>query len=112
VIASIALLFSSKKVWGVALVLGAAAIGILGWTHHETHAEIEHAEHRIEETGKKYKALRKAQDEKASDEELVRSVSAMYGVAMPAAAPEPAEGAEHGGHGEHGEHGGNEHHKE
>jgi hypothetical protein len=79
VVASIALLFASRKVWAVALVLGASAIGILGWTYATTHEELAHAEHRIEETGTKYRELRKAQDEKASDEELVASVEARYG---------------------------------
>jgi hypothetical protein len=93
VIASIALLFSSRKVWGISLVLGACCIGIIGWTYSTTHAEIHHAEARIAESAKKYSEIRKAQDEKPDDEKLVADVEALVGA--PPAEHAPTAPAEH-----------------
>jgi hypothetical protein len=96
VIASIALLFSSRKVWGVSLVLGLSCAGILGWTYSTTHAEVHHAEVRIHESGKKYSDLRKSQDEKPDDEKLVAEVEGLLGVPPSAHAPAaPAHAPEH-----------------
>ncbi len=102
VIASIALLFSSRKVWSIALALGAVAVGILGWTYTTTRAELREAEHRIEESGHKYRFLRKALDDRAEEEEMLRGLWSTYGVKPPVDPVPPTE--EHGGeHGKPGE---------
>jgi chemotaxis protein histidine kinase CheA len=95
VIASIALLFSSRKVWAVSLVLGALCAGIIGWTYSATHAEIHHAELSIAENSKKYHDLRKSQDEREEDEKLVTNVEASFGEHTPAPAPAPHSAPSH-----------------
>src|SRR5262249_53474576 len=95
VIASIALLFSSRKVWGVSLVLGASALAIIGYTWSSTHGEIHHAEEKIAETGKRYEEVHRGSDEKREDERLIHEIEAYYGET---AAPEPAVKRPESGH--------------
>jgi hypothetical protein len=104
VIASIALLMSSKKIWSASLVLGVLAIGIVAHTRMTIHTHLVEAEHKIEEHGKVYRELRKNQSLGDEESALIKSVEAIVGtVSAPKAAPEKGEKPKAGEHG--GEHG-------
>ena len=110
VIASIALLMSSRKIWGVSLVLGVACIAVVVHTRVTFGKEIAESAEVVEHKEKAYKELRKAGSMVAEDEDFLKSIEAVLGKA---AAPKAAAAGEHGG-AEHGkdEHGGAEHGKD
>jgi hypothetical protein len=109
VIASIALLMSSRKMWGVSLVLGGFCLCVIGHTRVTIGPHIAEGEHKSEETGKVYAELRKAQSATDEDDALVASIEAALGPAPKhAPATKPAGGHGSGEHGS-GEHGATEH---
>ena len=63
VIASIALLLSSRFVWAIAALIGLGGAGIVGYTFVHTRAMVHEAEHRIEEAVKKTAAIEDDDDD-------------------------------------------------
>lgn len=84
VVASIALLLSSRKVWAVSVIIGLGGGAIVGYTFVHTRAELHHAEERIDEAKKKVATVEKEESEEGA---------APAGSAKPNEAHEP--------HGEH-----------
>jgi hypothetical protein len=70
VIASIALLLSSRIIWAIAVVIGAAGGGIIGYTFTHTRAAVAAAEKKIEEAAKRTAEIENddKDDDKAKDE--------------------------------------------
>lgn len=66
VVASVALLLSSRAIWLISVILGVAGAGVIGWTSWRTHTDLSIAEKRIEEALKHEAEIEAADD---SDEE-------------------------------------------
>jgi Domain of unknown function (DUF4337) len=94
VIASIALLLSSRPVWMISVIIGLGGFGIIGYTFNHTRALLGHAEKKIEEA-KKRTAEIEADDDKDDDGDGVPNAQEKE--------KEPPKD-EHGGGGGHGEH--------
>lgn len=66
VVASVALLLSSRAIWLISVIFGVAGAGVIGWTSWRTHTDLSIAEKRIEEALKHEAEIEAADD---SDEE-------------------------------------------
>jgi hypothetical protein len=74
VLASIAMLFKSRKVFWLAVLMGVACVIVVAHTWQHTSSQLHHAERRIEKAQRRYVALSsEAADEKA-DEALVEEI--------------------------------------
>lgn len=76
VVASIALLLSSRKAWGASAAFGVACAGLIAFTFVTTRSHIRHAEEEVARTKAAYQELRKIDGADAADERLVASVEA------------------------------------
>ena len=74
VMASIALLFLNRKVWGFAVLLGIIAVAIVGTTFSNIRGELHHAEETIEHAHKHYDSFNSEGAAKKADEELLHAV--------------------------------------
>jgi len=79
VIASVALLLASARIWMVSVLCGAIGLGVIGYTYSTTHAALAEAEKKIEEAAK-----REAEMEKDDEEEPAQAPGA---AAKPASSP-------------------------
>ncbi len=95
VIASIALLLSSKKAWYTSVVFGSICALVLSWTFATTRIHAHHAEEEIAKHKAVYQKLRKDKASAEEDEETIKTIElAIKG--MPAgAAAEPSEAHAH-----------------
>lgn len=76
VVASIALLLSSRKAWAASALFGAACAGLIAFTFVTTRGHIHHAEEEIARTKSAYQQLRKKDMAQAADERLVAGIEA------------------------------------
>ncbi|MEZ0227607.1 MAG: DUF4337 family protein [Planctomycetota bacterium] len=74
VLASIAMLMKSRKVWFVSMLLGIAGIIVVIHTWQDTAALLHHAERRIETSQRRYVSLSSEAADEAADEELVKEI--------------------------------------
>jgi len=70
VIASIALLMSSRGVWLVAVVCGLAGAGVIGTTYVKTHKELKEAEEKIEEAKKETEKIEEDDEDEEEKKEM------------------------------------------
>lgn len=100
VIASIALLLSSRAVWGGSVVLGVACAGIIGWTYVGTKAHLEHGEHAVEEAKQEFKKHASDKSGAERDAKFVKEVEDKAKAALAARGHGAAGGHGGGGHGD------------
>lgn len=74
VVASIALLFSNKKVWSASLVLGLTALLLVGFTWIQVGGSLGKADKEIARAQSRFNGYRYEESEKEADEDLLRSV--------------------------------------
>jgi hypothetical protein len=79
VVASIALLLSSRKVWMIAVLLGVGGFGIVTMTFIRTRGKLRDAEHKIEEAAKRTEAI----EEDDEDEDEKKDMGGEGGEAKP-----------------------------
>jgi hypothetical protein len=93
VIASIALLLSSRAVWLGSVILGLACFGIIGWTYASTKTHLEHGEHAVEEAKKEVEKHKSSKSVAEREAAFVKEVEAKAKAAI------AARGGGHGGEG-------------
>lgn len=74
VVASIAMLFQSRKIWGISVVLGIASLVIVVTTWSELSAKLEHSEKKTVDAGRRYASLSSEAADEAADEELLKAI--------------------------------------
>ena len=74
VIASIALMLSSRAVWGVSVVFGVGCIVVILWTYTGTKSHIHHGEHEVELKKTAVMELRKADAQNKDDEKTLEEI--------------------------------------
>ena len=85
VIASVALLLSNKKAWGLSVVFGVGCVSVLAWTWVVSNAHTSHAEAEIARTKAAYEVMRHDKEHEHDDEEILAAIEAkIQAVEMPA----------------------------
>jgi hypothetical protein len=83
VIASIALLLSSRAVWMIAVISGIGGAGIIGWTFMKTRGQLKDAEAKIEEAKKESETIEEDDDDADEEKKLEESSVKGEGSAKP-----------------------------
>ena len=74
VLASIAMLFRSRKVFWLAVVVGLAGLAIVAFTWYDTATRLHHAEKKCVDAQRRYVSLSSEAADEAADEELLAAI--------------------------------------
>ena len=78
VVASIAMLFQSRKVWCLAALLGIGGLVIIAWTYMDVSQRLLISEKKSVDAGRRYVALSSEAADEAADEELLKEIEATH----------------------------------